>query len=103
MGQELDLLEREWEMERGKFYIFGRRGRKSLPSRSNIVIGLVFCFIFIAIGKSQMNMPDEHIVLIVSLFLISSIFSYFKVLKYESSLKRYEERRQNIIKKYSIR
>lgn len=99
---ELERLDREWALERERYIMTGRYGRRYLPGRVSSIatgaIGLIFGVIWTVLASSMSAgwFPVFGVAFMI-IVLISATRSFIKAEQYEQAKQVYEQRRSQLL------
>lgn len=105
---EVERLDREWEMERETYMVTGRYGSRSLPSEGGSIFGGVFVALFGGLwtmGAANAGAPTFFWLFGVFFVLMgvgSSIVSFNKAGAYREAHERYKRRRAELMSRNGL-
>jgi hypothetical protein len=100
---EIERLDREWQMERERYMVAGRYGQRYLPSRGMSVIGgiMIVGFGIVWTGMaSSMGAPfffPMFGVIFILAGIAVSLYTFLKAGAYEEAFRRYQMRRATLL------
>jgi LSD1 subclass zinc finger protein len=114
---ELEALDREWEMEKESFMVSGKHGLRQLPTKTGSLIGGIVIAVFglfWTVMAFSITGTASHFgggfgglfscfplfgLLFVAGGIATSVFAYRKAGDYELARRRYKRRRRDVLRK----
>ena len=99
--QEIEDIDREWELERESYMVTGKHGHRSIPSTAGSVIGGVVVVVFgffwtvMAVSIGAPGIFPLFGILFIVIGIVTSIVSFTKAQGYNVAQRRYRRRRSD--------
>lgn len=107
LQSELDRLDREWMLERDRYMVQDKHGRRRFPSKTGSIIVMVLVIGFTLVWMAMASSSGPLVALFGLLFIAGAVWVFTAQLRrahqYERRRQQYERRREQLLRRIESR